>query len=63
MRKGGLRGPYRIIKLGVAVLAALTVSLLGASFERTGRVGNDAVNFASTLTAALLGGLSANLFL
>jgi uncharacterized protein (TIGR00297 family) len=36
-------------------------SLLGACFERAGRVGNDAVNFASTVAAALLGGVGASL--
>ncbi len=37
-------------------LAATTVdSLLGATLERRGLLGNDAVNFLATLTAALLG--------
>jgi uncharacterized protein (TIGR00297 family) len=42
------------------VCGMLVDSLLGASLERGGRVGNDSVNFASTVTAALLGGAGAS---
>ena len=37
----------------------LTDSILGASLERKGWLGNDMVNFLNTLTAGLLGGLLA----
>jgi len=42
------------------VCGMLVDSLLGASLERGGFVGNDLVNFASTVVAAVLGGLGAS---
>ncbi len=57
-----------IIPMRWASLAALAGvcgmvvdSLLGASLERGGWLGNDAVNFASTVTAAIVGGVGASL--
>jgi len=44
------------------VCGMLFDSFLGAWLERSGYVSNDVVNFASTLAAAVLGGLSAGLF-
>jgi uncharacterized protein (TIGR00297 family) len=41
----------------------LTDSILGALFERKGKIGNDAVNFLNTLAAALVMVLLAILFL
>jgi uncharacterized protein (TIGR00297 family) len=48
--------------LGGAVVGMFIDSLLGASLERQGHIGNDAVNFFSTLMAALLAGGSVLLF-
>jgi uncharacterized protein (TIGR00297 family) len=48
--------------LGGAVAGMFFDSLLGASLERQGRIGNDAVNFFSTLMAAILAGSSVLLF-
>jgi uncharacterized membrane protein len=47
------------IAAAAGVCGMLLDSLLGASLERAGVVGNDAVNFASTVAAAVLGGLGA----
>jgi uncharacterized protein (TIGR00297 family) len=42
-----------------ALAATLAESLIGATLERQGRLGNDAVNFLNTLIAAVLGGIVA----
>jgi len=47
---------YLTTCLGGAVVGMFFDSLLGASLERQGRIGNDTVNFFSTLMAALLAG-------
>ena len=47
---------YLTACLGGAVVGMFFDSLLGASLERQGRIGNDTVNFFSTLMAALLAG-------
>ncbi|HVU54502.1 MAG TPA: DUF92 domain-containing protein [Puia sp.] len=54
----GWNNGFWIIVLSGAI-GNLTDSILGASLERKGRLGNDMVNFLNTLTAGLLGGLLA----
>lgn len=55
---GGGIGLYSAAMISVVALAGLVATLLesavGASLERRGRVGNDAVNFFNTLSGALL---------
>jgi uncharacterized protein (TIGR00297 family) len=51
------------IAAAAGVCGMLVDSLLGAWLERGGVVGNDAVNFASTVVAAVLGGLGASFVL
>ncbi len=55
---GGGIGLYSAAMISVVALAGLVATLLesavGASLERQGRVGNDAVNFFNTLSGALL---------
>lgn len=46
-------GRRLLLVTGVGLIGNLADSLLGASFERRGRLSNDAVNFANTLIAAL----------
>jgi len=48
-----------IFALGGAVFGLFFDSLLGATLERQGRINNDAVNFLSTLTAAVFAGSAA----
>jgi uncharacterized protein (TIGR00297 family) len=58
---GIIPGHWAPLAAAAGVCGMIVDSLLGASLERGGRVGNDVVNFASTVTAAVLGGLGANL--
>jgi uncharacterized protein (TIGR00297 family) len=48
--------------LGAATAGMFFDSILGASLERQGRIGNDAVNLLSTLLAAILAAASVLLF-
>ena len=48
--------------LGAAAAGMLFDSVLGASLERQGRIGNDAVNLLSTLLAAILAAATVLLF-
>ena len=48
-----------IFALGGAVFGLFFDSLLGATLERQGRINNDAVNFLSTLAAAVFAGSAA----
>jgi uncharacterized protein (TIGR00297 family) len=45
-----------LLLIGSGTLGNLTDSVLGAALERKGRLSNDAVNFCSTLAAALAAG-------
>lgn len=48
---------------GAGIAGIFIDSWLGATLERKSLLGNDAVNFSSTIFSALLGGLLARLFL
>ena len=48
-----------IFALGGAIFGLFFDSLLGATLERQGRINNDAVNFLSTLAAAIFAGSAA----
>ena len=51
-----------LLLIGSGTLGNLTDSVLGAALERKGRLSNDAVNFCSTLVAALAAGALAITF-
>ena len=51
---GVVDGRAAIISAGAAIAATLVDSLLGATLERKRRLGNNAVNFLSTLAAAAI---------
>lgn len=59
---GLLPWQYLTSCLSAAVVGMFFDSLIGASLERQGRIGNDAVNLLSTLLAAILAVATASLF-
>jgi uncharacterized protein (TIGR00297 family) len=59
---GLLPGRWLLVAGTAGVLGMLADSFLGAWFERRGWLGNDAVNFLSTIFAAVLAATSVRLF-